>query len=83
MHLLSPVAERPNVFYLGSKQYDPVHLGIDTSYLLKGATKFCTDRPGNSNAGHEFNDGSLGHGVIGRRLSEDERMQIIEFLKTL
>jgi uncharacterized protein (DUF2235 family) len=81
-YLLSPVAERPNVFWLGSKQYDPVHLGIVTSYL-KGATKFCTGRPGNSNAGHEFNDGSLGHGVIGRRLSEDERMQIIEFLKTL
>ena len=80
--LLSPVAERPQCFYLGSKQYDPVHLGIDTSYL-KGATKFCTDRPGNSNAGHEFNDGPIGHGVIGRKLSEEERMEIIEYLKTL
>jgi hypothetical protein len=81
-YLLSPVSDRPTRFYLGSKQYDPVHLGIDTSYL-KGATKFCTNKPGNSNAGHEFNDGPKGHGIIGRKLSEDERMEIIEFLKTL
>lgn len=81
-YLLSPVSERPKVFWLGGKQYDPVRLGIDTSYL-KGATKFRTDRAGNSNAGHEFNDDPQGKGVIGRKLSEEEKMQIIEFLKTL
>jgi uncharacterized protein (DUF2235 family) len=80
--LLSPVSERPKVFYLGSKQYDPVKLGLDTA-PLEGASEFRTDLPGNSNAGHEFNDGPKGNGVIGRRLSEEERMQIIEYLKTL
>jgi uncharacterized protein (DUF2235 family) len=80
--LLSPVSERPKVFYLGNKQYDPVKLGVNTD-PLKGATEFCTDLPGNSNAGHEFNDGPKGNGVIGRKLSEEERMQIIEYLKTL
>ena len=80
--LLSPVAERPTVFYLGNKQYDPVKLGLNTD-PLKGATKFRTDLPGNSNAGHEFNDGPKGNGVIGRKLSEEERMGIIEYLKTL
>jgi hypothetical protein len=80
--LLSPVSERPKVFYIGSKQYDPVKLGLNTE-PLKGATEFRTDLPGNSNAGHEFNDGPKGNGVIGRKLSEDERMQIIEYLKTL
>jgi len=80
--LLSPVLERPKVFYLGNKQYDPVKLGLDIS-PLKGATEFRTDLPGNSNAGHEFNDGPRGNGVIGRKLSEQERMQIIEYLKTL
>ncbi len=80
--LLSPVSERPKHFYLGSKEYDPVHLGIDTA-PLKGAKEFRTDKSGNSNAGHEFNDGPIGHGVIGRKLSDEERMQIIEFLKTL
>ncbi len=80
--LLSPVSERPTVFYLGKKQYDPVKLGLSTE-PLRGAKEFRTDQPGNSNAGHEFNDGPLGNGVIGRKLSEDERMQIIEYLKTL
>jgi uncharacterized protein (DUF2235 family) len=80
--LLSPVAERPKVFYLGNKQYDPVKLGLNTD-PLKGATEFRTDLPGNSNAGHEFNDGPKGNGTIGRRLSEEERLQIIEYLKTL
>jgi hypothetical protein len=80
--LLSPVSERSKVFYLGNKEYDPVHLGLNTA-PLKGASEFRTDLPGNSNAGHEFNDGARGDGIIGRKLSVDERMQIIEYLKTL
>jgi len=80
--LLSPVAERPKVFFLGSKQYDPVKLGLSTD-PLEGASEFHTDMPGNSNAGHEFNDGPKGNGVIGRKLSPEERMEIIEYLKTL
>ena len=80
--LLSPVSERPRIFYLGNKQYDPVKLGLNTD-PLEGATEFRTDKAGNSNAGHEFKDGPLGNGVIGRKLSEEERMEIIEYLKTL
>jgi uncharacterized protein (DUF2235 family) len=80
--LLSPVSERPRVFYLGSKQYDPVKLGLNTD-PLEGASEFRTDMPGNSNAGHEFNDGPKGNGVIGRKLSPAERMEIIEYLKRL
>ena len=80
--LLSPVSERPKIFYLGSKQYDPIKLGLNTD-PLPGASEFRTDLPGNSNAGHEFKDGPKGNGVIGRWLSEEERMQIIEYLKTL
>jgi len=80
--LLSPVSERPKVFYLGSKRYDPVRLGLNTD-PVNGATEFRTDLPGNSNRGHEFNDGPKGNGVIGRKLSEEERMEIIEYLKIL
>lgn len=80
--LLSPVSERPKVFYLGSKQYDPIKLGLNTDPQV-GVTEFRTELPGNSNAGHEFNDGPIGNGVIGRKLSEEERMDIIEYLKTL
>src|SRR5262249_52597512 len=80
--LLSPVSERSKVFYLGSKQFDPVKLGLSTE-TLKGVSEFRVELPGNSNAGHEFNDGPKGHGVIGRKLTSEERMQIVEYLKTL
>jgi uncharacterized protein (DUF2235 family) len=80
--LLSPVSERPTTFYLGRKEYDPVKVGLSTE-PLKGAKEFRTDMAGNSNAGHEFNDGPRGKGVIGPKLSEEQRMQIIEYLKTL
>jgi Uncharacterized alpha/beta hydrolase domain (DUF2235) len=80
--MLSPVSERSKIFYLGSKQYDPVKLGLDAA-PLEGASKFDVTLPGNSNAGHEFNDGAIGNGVIGRKLTEEERMQIIEYLKSL
>ena len=80
--LLSPVSERSKVFYLGNKDYDPLKLGLNTA-ALTGASKIDVSLPGNSNAGHEFNDGPKGNGVIGRKLSEEERMEIIEYLKTL
>jgi len=80
--LLSPASERSKLFYLGNKQFDPVKLGLDTT-PLEGATEFRVDLAGNSNAGHEFNDGPKGNGVIGRKLTKEERLQIIEYLKTL
>jgi hypothetical protein len=80
--LLSPVSERSKTFYLGSKEYDPVKVGLNTS-PLRGASQFQVNLPGNSNSGHEFNDGPRGNGIIGRKLSDEERMEIIEFLKTL
>jgi hypothetical protein len=80
--LLSPVAERSRGFYVGSKEYDPVQVGLNPS-PVDGASEFRVDRAGNSNRGHEFNDGPKGAGVIGRKLSPDERMQLIEYLKSL
>ena len=76
------MAERSPDFYLGSKQYDPVHVGL-TKEPLKGASKFDVTLAGNSNSGHEFNDGPKGKGIVGRKLSPEERMAIIEYLKTL
>jgi hypothetical protein len=80
--LLSPQSERPDKFWLGSKQYDPVKVGYDTSEL-KGGYLFDTANPGNSNKGHEFKDGPRGNGVIGPALSPDDRWAIIEYLKSL
>ena len=80
--LLSPQSERPKTFWSGSKQFDPVKVGYDTAEI-SGATLFDTSKPGNSNAGHEFKDGPRGKGVIGPLLSPDDRMAIIEYLKSL
>jgi len=79
--LLSPVAERPKTFYLGSREYDPVHVGYQTADF-SGAFKFDTSLRGNSNSGHEFNNGS-GQGIIGPLLAPEERLAIIEFLKSM
>jgi len=88
--LLLPADQRDHEFYLGRKEYDPKHLGLKVD-KFKGAFKFDTSLTGNSNFGHEFNDGLCGDGVIGyeledrpgycRQLTERERMAIIEYLK--
>jgi hypothetical protein len=51
---------------------------------MPGATLFDTSKPGNSNAGHEFREAPpKTKGVIGPLLTHDERMMIIEYLKSL
>ena len=80
--LLSPRSERPDTFWTGSKQFDPIKVGYDPAEI-SGATLFDTSKPGNSNTGHEFRDGPIGKGVIGPLLSPDDRMAIIEYLKSL
>jgi hypothetical protein len=79
--LLSPVAERPKTFYTGSREFDPVKLGLKTD-AAPGLTLLDTSKPGNLNIGHAFSD-TPGPGVIGRFLQPDERKAIIEYLKTL
>jgi mono/diheme cytochrome c family protein len=80
--LLSPVAERPKRFTLGGREYDPVNAGYRDD-AIAGGFVLDTSRPGNSNAGHEFRDAPKGGGVIGRGLSPEERLALIEYLKTL
>jgi mono/diheme cytochrome c family protein len=80
--LLSPQSERPDKFWTGSKEFDPIKVGHDTSEL-KGGYLYDVTKPGNDNHGHEFKDGSRGNGVIGPALSPDDRYAIIEYLKSL
>lgn len=79
--LLSP-KDRPDTFWTGSKQFDPVKVGHDYS-KLEGGYLYDVSKPGNSNKGHEFKDGPLGNGVIGPALSEEDRWAVIEYLKSL
>lgn len=80
--LLSPPEERSITFWLGTYEYDPIKLG----YINRQAAKsflFDTRLPGNSNAGHAFTNNTNTIGKIGRLLSPDERLEIIEYLKVL
>jgi hypothetical protein len=79
--LLSPAEERSRTFFVGNLEFDPVRVGYESGRFY-GGFKFDVSKTGNSNAGHEFRDGT-GKGVIGRKLAEDERWQIIEYLKAL
>jgi hypothetical protein len=79
--LLTPAKERPKTFLVG-RDFDPVKVGVDTSGN-SGRFEFDTTRIGNSNAGHSFENGPLGAGVIGRLLSEQERWDLVEFLKSI
>jgi mono/diheme cytochrome c family protein len=78
--LLSPYAERSKTFDVGSYMFDPVKVGMVTN--VANFTKFDVSLKGSSNSGHIFDDVKNMEGVIGRKLSEEEKYAIIEFLKS-
>jgi hypothetical protein len=80
--LLSPQEERPDQFWLGSKQFDPVNVGYSME-KIDGGYLYDVRREGSSNEGHEFKDGPRGKGVIGPALAPDDRRAIIEYLKSI
>jgi hypothetical protein len=79
--------ERPRLFtrsFRAEKEdYDPARLGLRVSVLdcdpdpdlpaIERRKVYDTTRPSRGNGGHRFGDG----------LTEDERMEVIEYLKTL
>jgi hypothetical protein len=79
--MLIPAAQRTKKFYLG-REFDPVKVGVDTSGK-SGTYMVDTSLVGSSNAGHSFEDGPLGNGVIGPLLTEEERWAIVEYLKSI
>ncbi len=94
--LLKPAAERPTQFCMGARDFDPEHVGFRVAAGEKpkcknGETLFSTtdtngkEINGNRVSGHSL-EGTPGRdkpGVIGRMLTEDERYDLIEYLKTL
>lgn len=79
--LLSPHRARPPSFYVGNREYDPVKLGYVTD-KRPGSFLHDTSVTGNGNSGHLFTDIDT-PGRIGRRFSERERMDLIEYIKVL
>ena len=80
--LLLPAERRSAAFHVGGREFDPRRVGFDASEA-EGRFRFDTSLPGNSNRGHEFRAGPRRDGVIGPALSEEERWDLIEFLKSL
>lgn len=68
--LLTAPDERRSFFFVGEREYDPVHVGLESD---AGPFRFDTTLPGNSNAGHAF----------GSRLSPPDKEALIEYLKSL
>ena len=79
--MLIPAAERTKKFYLGG-DFDPVRVGLDTK-ATSGTFLMDTTLLGNSNAGHSFQNGPRGNGVIGPLLTEDDRWALVEYLKSI
>jgi hypothetical protein len=70
--LLLPPQERSRVFYVGNREFDPETVGFKSGGKRNGF-RFDTRIPGNGNAGH----------IYGTELSEQQRLDLLEFLKML
>lgn len=70
--LLLPASERKSRFYVGCSDFDPEKVGFRCQSKKQGFL-FDTSLPGNLNSGHEY----------GTNLSDDEREDLLEFLKSL
>jgi hypothetical protein len=79
--MLIPAKDRTKKFFVG-RDFDPVKVGIDTSGK-SGTFLLDTSLSGNSNAGHSFENGPRGNGVIGPLLSEKQRWALVEYLKSI
>jgi hypothetical protein len=82
--LLLPASRRDRKFFVGRREFDPVHLGYAQETLSGTGFWLDTSIPGNWNTGHEFRAGYTGRaqgGVIGPELSDAERYALIEYLK--
>jgi hypothetical protein len=79
--MLIPAKERTKKFYVG-REFDPVKVGVDTSGK-SGRFMLDTALVGNSNAGHSFEEGPRGTGVIGPLLTDEQRWALVEYLKSI
>ncbi len=70
--LLLPSEQRSATFHVGGREFDPERVGFDTSPGNR-TSLLDTNVAGNANTGHEY----------GAALSEGERWDLIEYLKSL
>lgn len=71
--LLLPPDKRPKSFMTGSREFDPKKVGYVHDGSKGGTFQLDTAKDGNHNTGHTF----------GTELSEEERLDLLEYLKGL
>ncbi|NRR31372.1 hypothetical protein HSX11_14415 [Oxalobacteraceae bacterium] len=71
---------RPATFQIGSREFDPVKVGMRSEYYA-GFT-YNTRLPGNSNAGHEYGTAAIvKDGKTVPPLSKEDRPDLLDYLK--
>jgi len=88
--LLLPEQERPTRFHVGSKNFDPIRVGFETSatpdtFQFDVLDSLGVPIPGNSNAGHSGHFYTQVKGADGTwsDFSDRQRSALIEYMKTL
>ncbi|MCX6857963.1 MAG: di-heme-cytochrome C peroxidase, partial [Verrucomicrobia bacterium] len=71
--LMLPAASRPKIFAVGHREFDPIKVGPVTT-LSSDTFEFNTRRKGNSNKGHNYG---------ASQMTDEQRWQLVEYLKTL
>lgn len=85
--LLLPPEQRPKLFYLGSREFDPEKVGLvstgspDNSFLFRTQDASGKMIDGNSNAGHDFNKSD--NKTESAEDQEKDRQALLAYLKTL
>jgi hypothetical protein len=74
---------RPDTFVVGSREFDPVNVGLKSAGY--DGFVFNTAIAGNSNAGHEYTSGGTAqpNGTVLPALNREQRLDLLEYLKTL
>jgi cytochrome c5 len=74
---------RPDEFMVGSREFDPVKVGL-RSAGYEGFL-FRTHIPGNHNSGHEYASGHTpqADGTVLPALNREQRLDLVEYMKTL
>ncbi len=87
--MLLPANQRAKKFFISRMNFDPIQVGLSREASSDKGFWFDTSIDGNRNIGHEFRAGyspyragaPAQYGVIGPELKDNERWDLIEYLK--
>ncbi len=81
--LLLPPNKRPTSFYMGSYEYDPAKVGYVTEKSKDNSFLFVSRWQNGDRLGHVDGNTNAGHNYFNAKLTHDDRMALVAYLKTL